>query len=181
MRSRRSQARSARATRPRCASGSHVPAAPRPRRPRATAPSAWAWTVFAVAAIASAVSQDVWQLIGSRFVLGIAVGTASFVSPMYIGELVPPKIRGGLVSFNQLMITSGILLAYIVDFALKDVSNNWRWMLGLGAIPGMALAVGMFFMPESPRWLVEQDREDDARKVLCRARRKDQVDDELDE
>ena len=52
---------------------------------------------------------------------------------------------------------------------------------GLGAIPGMALAVGMFFMPESPRWLVEQDREDDARKVLCHARRKEQVDDELDE
>lgn len=138
-------------------------------------------TVFALAAIASAVSQDVWQLIGSRFALGIAVGTASFVSPMYIGELVPPKIRGGLVSFNQLMITTGILVAYIVDFGLKGVSDNWRWMLGLGAIPGLALAIGMFFMPESPRWLVEQEREDDARSVLCRARRKEQVDDELDE
>jgi sugar porter (SP) family MFS transporter len=137
--------------------------------------------VFAVAAIASALSQDVWQLIGSRFALGLAVGTASFVAPMYIGELVPPKIRGGLVSFNQLMVTIGILSAYIVDFALKGLGDNWRWMLGLGAIPGIALAIGMFLLPESPRWLVEREREDDARDVLCRARRRDQVDDELDE
>jgi sugar porter (SP) family MFS transporter len=138
-------------------------------------------TVFAVAAIASALSQDVWQLIGSRFVLGLAVGTASFVAPMYIGELVPPRIRGGLVSFNQLMITTGILVAYIVDFALKGIANNWRWMLGLGALPGIALALGMLLLPESPRWLVERDREDDARRVLCRARRRDEVDDELEE
>jgi sugar porter (SP) family MFS transporter len=137
--------------------------------------------VFAGAAIGSAVAPDVWTLIGTRFVLGLAVGTASFVAPMYIGELVPPKIRGGLVSFNQLMVTIGILVAYIVDFSLKGLGNNWRWMLAIGAIPGVALAVGMFFMPESPRWLVERDREDDARKVLCHARRKDQVDDELDE
>ena len=138
-------------------------------------------TVFAVAAIASALSQDVWQLIGARFVLGLAVGTASFVAPMYIGELVPPRIRGGLVSFNQLMITTGILVAYIVDFALKGIANNWRWMLGLGALPGIALALGMLLLPESPRWLVERDREDEARRVLCRARRRDEVDDELEE
>ena len=137
--------------------------------------------VFAIAAIWSALSPDVWTLICARFVLGISVGTASFVSPMYIGEMVPRSIRGGLVSFNQLMITSGILVAYIVDFALKGVTDNWRWMLGLGAIPGIALAVGMFLLPESPRWLVEQDRVDDARRVLQRARRADEVDDELEE
>jgi sugar porter (SP) family MFS transporter len=137
--------------------------------------------IFTVAAIWSALSPTVWVLIVARFVLGISVGTASFVSPMYIGELAPKKIRGGLVSFNQLMITSGILVAYIVDFALKDVTNNWRWMLGLGAIPGIALAVGMFLMPESPRWLVEHEREDDARDVLCRAREHEDVDEEMDE
>src|SRR3954462_7379295 len=64
--------------------------------------------IFAAAAIWSALAPDVWTLIVSRFVLGISVGTASFVSPMYIGELVPKRIRGGLVSFNQLMITIGI-------------------------------------------------------------------------
>jgi sugar porter (SP) family MFS transporter len=137
--------------------------------------------IFAVSALGSALAPDVWTLIGARFALGIAVGSASFVAPMYIGELVPPKIRGGLVSFNQLMITVGILAAYIVDFGLKDVSNNWRWMLGLGAIPGVALAVGMFFLPESPRWLVERGREDEARDVLTRARKPDQVDEELEE
>jgi sugar porter (SP) family MFS transporter len=137
--------------------------------------------IFAIGAIWSALAPDVWTLIVARFVLGISVGTASFVAPMYIGEMVPKKIRGGLVSFNQLMITSGILVAYIVDFALKDVSNNWRWMLGLGAIPGVALAVGMLLMPESPRWLVEHDREDDARNVLERARRPEEIDEEIDE
>jgi sugar porter (SP) family MFS transporter len=138
-------------------------------------------TIFALAAIGCAVSQDVWQLIGARFILGLSVGTASFVSPLYISEIAPPKIRGGLVSFNQLMITTGILVAYIVDFALKGISNNWRWMLGLGAVPGVALAIGMALMPFSPRWLVEQGREDEARDVLKRARGTDDVDEELDE
>jgi sugar porter (SP) family MFS transporter len=137
--------------------------------------------IFAGAAIWSALSPDVWTLICARFVLGISVGTASFVAPMYIGEMVPRRIRGGLVSFNQLMITTGILVAYIVDFALKGVSNNWRWMLGLGAIPGIALAVGMVLLPESPRWLVERDREDEARDVLRRVRTDDDVDEEIQE
>jgi sugar porter (SP) family MFS transporter len=126
--------------------------------------------IYVVGALASAFSQDIWELIGSRFVLGLSVGTTSFVSPLYISEIVPPKIRGGLVSFNQLMITSGILVAYIVDFALKGVANNWRWMLGLGAVPGVALAVGMALMPYSPRWLIDQGRDDEARETLERAR-----------
>jgi len=79
------------------------------------------------------------------------------------------------------MIVSGILAAYIVDFLFKGVSNNWRWMLGLGAVPGVALAVGMFFMPESPRWLVEHGREDAGRDSLKRARGGDDVDDEMKE
>src|SRR3954469_24774771 len=95
------------------------------RRP----PTIAAGIVFAIGAIGSALAPDVWTLVVARFVLGIAVGAASFVAPMYIGELVPPKIRGGLVSFNQLMITVGILVAYIVDFGLKGIDNNWRWML----------------------------------------------------
>jgi sugar porter (SP) family MFS transporter len=137
--------------------------------------------IFAGAAIWSALSPNVWTLIVARFVLGVSVGTASFVAPMYISEMVPKRIRGGLVSFNQLMITSGILVAYIVDFALKDVANNWRWMLGLGALPGIALAVGMFLLPESPRWLVERGREDEARAVLERARPNGGIDEEIEE
>jgi sugar porter (SP) family MFS transporter len=124
----------------------------------------------------------VWFLIVARFVLGFSVGTASFVAPMYIAELTPPKIRGGITSFNQLMITSGILIAYLVNFAFKDAAEGWRWMLGLSVIPGIALAVGMLRQPFSPRWLVEQGREEEAREVLQRARSDEEaVEDELHE
>jgi sugar porter (SP) family MFS transporter len=138
--------------------------------------------IYVVAALGSAAAQDSTQLIIARFVLGIAVGTASFVSPMYISELAPKRIRGGITSFNQLMVVSGILVAYLVNWALQDVSGEWRWMLGLGALPGLALAVGMFFQPYSPRWLVEQGRDEEARAVLCRARNDErEVDEELEE
>ena len=139
-----------------------------------------AGAIYVLGALASAFSQTAVELIAARFVLGIAVGCASFVSPMYIAELAPKRLRGGTVSFNQLMIVSGILAAYIVNFALKDVGDNWRWMLGLGALPGAALAIGMLFQPYSPRWLVEQGRTDEAREVLCRARDSEDVEDELE-
>ena len=125
--------------------------------------------IYVVGGLACAFAPGTWFLIGARFVLGLSVGTASFVSPMYISELTPKRIRGGMTSFNQLMITSGILIAYIVAFVLKDVDAGWRWMLGLSVVPGAALAIGMYFQPESPRWLVEQGREDEARAVAIRA------------
>jgi sugar porter (SP) family MFS transporter len=139
-------------------------------------------TIYTLAALACAFSQSSDQLIAARFVLGLSVGTASFVSPMYLAELSPKKIRGGLVSFNQLMIVSGILAAYIVNFGLKGIGqDNWRWMLGLGAVPGVALAVGMALMPYSPRWLVERGREEEARAVLERTHRAEDVDEELED
>jgi sugar porter (SP) family MFS transporter len=139
-------------------------------------------TVYVIGAFACAFSQNYWQILASRFWLGLAVGTASFVSPMYIAELVPARIRGGVVSFNQLMITLGILSAYIVDWGFAGFSNNWRWMFGVAAVPGAALAIGMYFMPFSPRWLVEKGREDDAREVLERYRfAEDDVEGEIDE
>ena len=129
-----------------------------------------------------ALSQSYPEALAARFVLGLSVGCASFVGPMYIAELVPKRIRGGVVSFNQLMVTLGILAAYIVDWGFASFSNNWRWMFGIAMVPGMALAVGMYFMPFSPRWLVQQGREDEAREVLQRYRRDDDdVDDEIDE
>ncbi len=139
-------------------------------------------TVYVIGAFACAFSQNYWQILASRFWLGLAVGTASFVGPMYIAELVPARIRGGVVSFNQLMITLGILVAYIVDWGFAGFSNNWRWMFGVAAVPGAALAIGMYFMPFSPRWLVDKGREDEARDVLerYRAGEKD-VDDEIEE
>ncbi|HKN99936.1 MAG TPA: sugar porter family MFS transporter [Pseudonocardiaceae bacterium] len=140
-----------------------------------------AGVVYTLAAVGSAFAQSTGELIIARTVLGLAVGTASFVAPMYIAEQTPPRIRGGTVSFNQLMITSGILLAYVADFALKGVAGNWRWMLGLGAVPGVALVIGMLLVPHTPRWLMQRDRGAEARAVLTRSRPAGQVDGELDE
>jgi sugar porter (SP) family MFS transporter len=137
---------------------------------------------YAIGAVGTALAQSYWEILAGRFWLGLAVGTASFVSPMYIAEIVPPRIRGGVVSFNQLMITLGILLAYISDWGFSSFANNWRWMFAIAVVPGLALAIGMYFMPFSPRWLVESGREDEAREVLERYRfEEDDVDAEIDE
>jgi sugar porter (SP) family MFS transporter len=139
-------------------------------------------SIYVIAALASAAAQTPWELIWARFALGLAVGAASFVSPMYISELAPKRIRGGVTSFNQLMVVSGIFVSYIVNWAFGGAAGNWRWMLGLAAIPGAALAVGMYFQPFSPRWLVGQGRDDEARDVLRRARESDEeVEEELEE
>jgi sugar porter (SP) family MFS transporter len=139
-------------------------------------------TVYVIGGIGCALAQSYWQILAGRFWLGLAVGCASFVSPMYIAELVPPRIRGGVVSFNQLMVTLGILTAYIVDWGFAPLPNNWRWMFALAVIPGAALAIGMYFMPFSPRWLIDKGREDDARAVLERYRfEDDDVDGEVEE
>ncbi len=142
-----------------------------------------AGVVYVVGALGSAAAQSSEQLIAARTVLGVAVGAASFVAPMYISELAPKRIRGGVTSFNQLMVVTGIFSAYIVNAALGGVTGNWRWMLGIGAVPGVALAIGMYFQPFSPRWLVGQGREEEAREVLMKARDGDEeeVDEELRE
>jgi sugar porter (SP) family MFS transporter len=130
--------------------------------------------IYVIGALGCALSVNAELLIGFRCLLGLSVGTASFVGPLYISEVAPPKVRGGLVSFNQLAIVSGILLAYIVNFAFKDFSNEWRWMLGVAAIPGAALAVGMLTVPHTPRWLMLNGQQDRARKVLERLREGDE-------
>ena len=141
-------------------------------------------SIYVIGAIGCALSFSVPMLIGFRFLLGLAVGAASFVSPLYISEVAPPRARGGLVSFNQLAVTSGILISYLVDFAFQNVPGTWRWMLGLAVIPGLALAIGMLTVPHTPRWLVQRGRNDEARGVLERLRSNDDdadVDGELQE
>jgi sugar porter (SP) family MFS transporter len=141
-------------------------------------------SVYVLGALGCAFAANAPMLIGFRFLLGLSVGTAAFVSPLYIAEVSPPRVRGGLVSFNQLAVTSGILLAYLVDFAFKGVPDGWRWMLGIAAVPGMVLAIGMLTVPPTPRWLVMNGQRDRARKVLERLREGDEdadVDAELDD
>jgi sugar porter (SP) family MFS transporter len=113
-----------------------------------------------------------------RVVIGLAVGSASMSVPLYIGELAPAKYRGALVSFNQLAITSGILMSFLVDYWLAS-SQNWRLMFGLAAIPAAMLFVGTLTQPESPHWLIANGRVDEAREILGRYRRG--ADDDIDE
>ena len=137
--------------------------------------------VFVIGAIGSGLAPNVWFLIGSRVVLGVAVGSSTVLVPSYIAEIAPPDIRGTLSALFQLAITIGIVVAYLVNYALAE-AEAWRWMLGLGAVPAMILGAGMFFLPDSPRWLVSKDRRDEARAVLQRARNSEQeVNDEMDD
>jgi sugar porter (SP) family MFS transporter len=136
--------------------------------------------VFIVGVLGAAFSPTFASLVVMRFVIGLAVGSASMVVPLYIGEIAPPRIRGALVSFNQLALTAGILTAYLIDYWLSS-SQNWRLMFGLATIPAAALFVGMLFQDESPHWLVAHGREEQARRVLHRVRANTDIEAEIDE
>jgi sugar porter (SP) family MFS transporter len=125
--------------------------------------------VFTVSALGTAFAPSVGWLITARVVSGIGIGIASFISPMYIAELVPAKVRGSLVAVNMLAITSGIVVAYLVDYAFSS-SGAWRWMFGLAALPSIALVIGMWRLPDSPRWLIGKAKVEEAKKILQRAR-----------
>lgn len=126
--------------------------------------------IFATGAVWTGLAPTVNQLMISRFYLGLAIGVSSFAVPLYISEIAPTRIRGTLVSMFQLLITVGILAAYLSDRALADNANleSWRPMLYVGVIPAIVLLVGMFFLPETPRWLMSKGREEEGRKVLSR-------------
>src|SRR5215217_2503706 len=128
--------------------------------------------IFLIGSLASALATGATFLAIARFVLGLAVGGAGMVVPVYIAESSPSRVRGSLVSLQQFLITVGILLSYGINYLLAD-AQAWRWMLALGVVPALALLVGMFFLPESPRWLVGMDRDDEARAVLARTRESD--------
>jgi sugar porter (SP) family MFS transporter len=125
--------------------------------------------LFVLGVALAAASPSYGVLIGARITIGLAVGSASMVVPLYIGEVAPPRIRGALVSFNQLAITAGILASYLVDYGLAS-SQNWRLMFGLAAVPAIVMFTGMLFQRESPHWLIAQGREVEAREVLRRVR-----------
>jgi SP family galactose:H+ symporter-like MFS transporter len=121
--------------------------------------------IFTVGIAIAAAAPSTGVLIAGRFVLGLAVGAGSVTVPMFLSELAPPDERGRIVSMNQLMITVGIFVAYCVDYAFAG-ARDWRAMFAVGAIPSLALLIGMLKAPESPRWLVANERADDAREVV---------------
>jgi MFS transporter, SP family, galactose:H+ symporter len=125
--------------------------------------------LFVAGSLLCAAAWSPGTLIVARVVLGLAIGIASFTAPLYLAEVAPEYIRGAMVSLYQLMITIGIFLAFLSDLAFS-YSGSWRSMLGVIAIPGVLFLVGVFMLPDSPRWLLMRGRKNEARDVLLRLR-----------
>lgn len=136
--------------------------------------------VFGLGAIGAALAPGWAWLVAARVVAGTGIGIASLVAPLYISEIAPVAIRGRLVSINQVALTSGIVISYVIDYALAG-SQAWRWMFALAVIPAAAFGVGLMFIPDSPRWLMSRGHADQARAVLKRIRDPGQVEGELSE
>ena len=134
--------------------------------------------IFGLGAIGAALAPDTALLVVARIVAGAAIGIASFVAPLYISEIAPVDIRGKLVSINQVALTSGIVISYLVDYAFAG-SQAWRWMFAMAVIPASAFGIGLIFIPDSPRWLAGRGHLDQARAVLKRIRPPGKVDAEL--
>ena len=124
--------------------------------------------IFAVGAVWSGVAPDSANLILARLFLGVAIGVSSFAVPLYIAEISPTSIRGTLVSMFQLMVTLGVLVSYLSDLFFADEADIacWRPMFYVGVLPALILLVGMFCMPESPRWLISKGRRQEAMRIL---------------
>jgi len=120
---------------------------------------------FIIFSIGAALSQSVHMLIIMRFFLGIALGMASFITPIYLAEVAPRKQRGGVIAMYQLMITIGILAAFLIDQYFVP-TQDWRWMLGVVAIPASIMLLGCIMIPNSPRWLMLTGKLDKAKYTL---------------
>jgi len=131
--------------------------------------------LFLISAIGTALPKNVTMFVIFRIIGGVGVGAASITSPMYIAEISPARIRGRMVSVNQLAIVTGFLVVYLVNYAIAlrgtegwNVQCGWRWMFGSEAVPAVLLLILLFFVPESPRWLAKYGRRDKALAVLSR-------------
>jgi sugar porter (SP) family MFS transporter len=131
--------------------------------------------LFTGSAIGTALPGTMGEFAIYRLLGGLGVGAASILTPLYIAELAPARLRGALVSFNQIMILAGVILAYVIDAMIAragtpewNVSHGWRWMVGSEAAPALVFFALLFVIPESPRWLVKRGREDEARQILER-------------
>ena len=123
--------------------------------------------VFFVGIMAAALAPGYWTLVTGRFVMGLAVGGVSATVPTYLGEMAPAQIRGRILGLNQLFISVGLLVSYLVNWALAD-TGMWRLMFGVGAIPAALLFLAALWLPESPTWLIRNGRTGRARRVVDR-------------
>ncbi|GAC1035888.1 galactose/proton symporter [Pseudomonas sp. No.117] len=130
--------------------------------------------LFVVGSVLCGLATSPTMLIFARFLLGLAIGIASFTAPLYLAEVAPENIRGSMISLYQLMITAGILIAFLSNTAFS-YHEAWRWMLGIIAIPGVLFLIGVFALPDSPRWLIMAGRKEEAIKVLHKLRGDEKV------
>lgn len=143
---------------------------------------------FALSSFGQGWSNDLTLLVASRILAGIAVGIANTVTPIYISEMAPAKIRGALTASYQLVIVIGITLVFFANAFVAqsgtpqwNVTTGWRIMLTLGAVPAIIFFLASFFVPESPRWLITQGENQKALKILNRIRHKEEVSAEIQE
>ena len=129
--------------------------------------------MFLISAIGTAVPNDIWTLIAFRVIGGIGIGIASISTPMYIAEITPANIRGRMVAVNQIAIVGGIALTSFINYFIAGrgdqawlIETGWRWMFGTGIVPAVLFGLLLIPIPESPRWLIENKREADARRIL---------------
>jgi sugar porter (SP) family MFS transporter len=126
-------------------------------------------SLFALSSLAMALSPNRDIFIAARFAAGIGVGMASMLSPMYIAEISPAHLRGRMVAVNQLTIVLGILITNLVNYTLRNTGDDaWRWMFSLGVIPSGLFLLGAYFLPESPRWLIKNGKEEKAKIILLK-------------
>ncbi|KRG08206.1 sugar porter family MFS transporter [Staphylococcus sp. NAM3COL9] len=134
--------------------------------------------IYIVGALILALAPSMQVLVIGRLVIGLAVGGSTAIVPVYLSEMAPTEQRGSLSSLNQLMITIGILSSYLINYAFTPI-EGWRWMLGLAIVPSLILLIGVAFMPESPRWLLEHRSEKAARDVMKLTFKHSEIDKEI--
>lgn len=138
--------------------------------------------LFLITAIGTALSNSLTQFVIFRLIGGLAIGGASVLSPLYISEIAPARLRGRLVSIGQLAIVSGILLSFFSNyFLLNTGENNWRWMFFAGAVPAFAFFILLFFISPSPRWLVMAGKPEKAKEVITKLYPGENIDVMMDE
>lgn len=137
--------------------------------------------LFIVGTFIASFAATLNGILVGRLIIGLAIGIGSYTAPLYIAEVSAPHLRGALVSLNQLAITLGILCSYLINFTCTNIDGSWRWMFACGLVPAILLSLGMLFLPESPRWLIKQNRLAKARDILQRLRPNQQIEAEIEE
>ncbi|WP_430965677.1 sugar porter family MFS transporter [Spongiimicrobium sp. 2-473A-2-J] len=128
----------------------------------------WIGALYSVSAIGSAFANDPITFAVFRFIGGLGVGASTIAAPAYISEVAPAKNRGRLVGFYQFMLVFGIMVAFLSNYLLSGLGeNDWRWMVGVEAFPAIIYTLFVLTVPKSPRWLLTQNRTEEARKILA--------------